>query len=124
MSGLDKLIYSPEKASGEAISKVESHTPKIEAPDRVRAGEWFKVRVSVGPHPSSVEHSIRWVEIYFEEEGRGFNPVMVSRHMFTPGYSEAFVEIRMKIEKPGVIHVLSYCNLHGLWENSKKIMVE
>jgi superoxide reductase len=124
MTRLGDLIYSPERASGEAISKAESHTPKIEAPDRVKAGEPFKIKISVGPHPNTVEHSIRWIEVYFEEDGRAFNPVMIARYAPTPGIAEPSIEFTVKLEKSGTIHVLAYCNLHGLWENSKRITVE
>lgn len=124
MTGLKELIYTPSSAKGEAISKIESHTPKIEAPDKVKPGEPFKVKVWVGPHPNTVEHSIRWIELYFEEEGRAFNPVLIGRYEFTPVYSEPIVEVQIKISKPGRLIALEYCNLHGLWENSKEIKVE
>lgn len=39
-----KLIYTPENVFGDAISKVETHTPKIEAPSEVKAGELFEVK--------------------------------------------------------------------------------
>jgi superoxide reductase len=121
---LGDLIYTPETASGEEISKVESHTPKIEAPDNVRAGEPFKVRVKIGPHPNSVEHSIRWLELYFEEEGRAFNPILLGRVFWTPGYAEPEVEFIIKLKKSGTLYALAYCNLHGLWESRKEIRVE
>jgi superoxide reductase len=121
---LGDLIYTPETASGEAISKVESHTPKIEAPDKVRAGEPFKIRVKIGPHPNMVEHSIRWLELYFEEEGRAFNPILLGRVFWTPGYAEPEVKFTIKLEKSGTLYALAYCNLHGLWEGRKEIRVE
>ena len=119
---LKDLIYSPETAKNEAISKIESHTPRIEAPDRVRSGEEFSVKVSVGPHPSTIEHYIRKIELYFYEEGRRFNPILLASIELTPIYSEPKVEI--KIKKSGVLYALSYCNLHGLWEGKKEIIVE
>jgi len=87
------LIYTPEEASGEAISKVESHTPKISAPDKVKAGEPFTVEISVGPHPNTVQHSIRYIEIFFKEEGRVFNPITVAKIELTPEYAEPNVTI-------------------------------
>ncbi len=123
MSSLRELIYSPEKASGEAISKVESHTPKIEVPEEVKAGEPFTVKISVGPHPNKVEHSIRWIELYFAEDGRTFNPVMISRVFFSPEYAEPEVVLKISVKKAGTLIALGYCNLHGLWEGSKYIKV-
>jgi superoxide reductase len=119
-----ELIYAPDKAQGEAISKAETHTPKIEAPDKVKAGEQFRVTIKVGPHPNTAEHSIRWVELYFYEEGRAFNPVFVGRAFFAPGYAEPEVTFTLKLQKPGVLYAIAYCNLHGLWENRKEIKVE
>jgi len=123
VTGLKDLIYAPSTAKGEALSKAETHTPKIEAPDAVKPGEAFKVKLSVGPHPNTVEHSIRWIELYFEEEGRAFNPILIGRYEFTPVYSEPVVEVHLKIQKPGKLIAVEYCNLHGLWENYKEIKV-
>ncbi|MET1160062.1 MAG: class II SORL domain-containing protein [Thermoprotei archaeon] len=124
MAKLHELIYSPERASGEAVSKIEAHTPKIEAPDKVKADEPFEIRVWVGPHPNTVEHSIRWIEVYFEEDGRSFNPYLLARFMPEPGITEPDLRIRVRLKKSGTIHAIEYCNLHGLWENSKRIEVE
>ncbi|WP_440059460.1 class II SORL domain-containing protein [Thermogladius sp. 4427co] len=124
MSELGSLIYTPQKASGEAISKVESHTPRIIAPDRVGKNTLFKVRVEVGPHPNTVEHSIRWIELYFKEEGRSFNPVFLGRFLLEPVYAEPSVEVSLKLSRSGKLIALAYCNLHGLWESSKDIVVE
>jgi superoxide reductase len=30
----------------------------------------------------------------------------------------------VKLNKCGTIYAVSYCNIHGLWENSKKIRVK
>jgi len=117
------LIYTPETASGEAISKIESHTPKIEAPDAVKADEPFEVRVIVGPHPNTVEHSIRVIEVYFYEDGRPFNPILVASITLTPIYSEPDVRLKMKLRKSGVLYAIEYCNIHGLWEGRKEIKV-
>jgi len=118
------IIYTPEEAAGEAISKVETHTPKIEVPDTVKAGEPVEVRIRVGPHPNTVEHSIRWVEVYYYEEGRAFNPVLLARVMFAPGYTEPDIVFKIAFKKSGVIYALEYCNLHGVWEGRKEIKVE
>ncbi len=123
MKGLGELIYTPERASGEAVTKVESHTPKIEAPDKVRKGEVFEIAVKVGPHPNTPEHSIRKVELYLTEEGRAFNPRHLATFVFEPGFVDPEVKVKIKLEKSGVIHAVGYCNLHGLWEGRKEIKV-
>jgi len=123
MKSLGDLIYTPNKASGEAITKVESHTPKIEAPDEVKSGEPFEIRITVGPHPNTVQHSIRWIEVYLYEEGRGFNPIHVTKITLEPEYAEPDVKIKIKLKKNSVIYALQYCNLHGVWEGRKEIKV-
>ena len=124
MESFGNLIYSPETASGEAISKVESHTPKIDAPETVKADQPNEVKISVGPHPNTIEHSIRKIEVYLYEEGRPFNPVLLGLIAVTPVYSEPNVKLTIKPKKSGAIFALGYCNLHGIWEGKKEIKVE
>ncbi len=123
MKMFKELIYTPETASDEAISKVESHTPKIEAPDTVKADEPFRVRVKVGPHPNKLEHSIRRIELYYYEEDRPFNPVLLGCFEFTPAIMEPEIEVVLRLKRKGVLYAISYCNLHGLWEARKEINV-
>ena len=45
----------------------EKHTPKIEAPDTVKRGQWFEVTVTIGAggvHPSLAEHFVRYITLY------------------------------------------------------------
>jgi len=123
MEPFGKLVYSPETASGEAITKVESHTPRLEAPDSAKANQPFELRVVVGPHPNVVEHSIRRIEVYFYEEGRPFNPIMLAAIPLTPAYTDPDVKLTLKLSKSGTLYAIEYCNLHGLWEGRKQIKV-
>jgi len=82
MKSFGETIYSPEKASEEAISKAETHTPKIEAPEKVKINEEFILKIKVGPHPNTIQHSIRYIEVYFYEEGRKFNPIHIATITF------------------------------------------
>jgi len=124
MKKFAELIYSPESASGEALSKVESHTPKIIAPDKVKSGEEFIVKISVGPHPNNIEHSIRRIEIYIAEKNRKFNPILVASIDLAPIYSEPELEIKLRLKETSTLYAIAYCNLHGLWESRKEIFVE
>ncbi len=119
-----ELIYTPEEAPQQVISKAETHTPKIEAPEEVEKGKPFKVKITVGPHPNKVEHSIREIHVFFYEEGRTFNPVHVASIRLGPGYAEPDVTLTLKLEKSGVLYAVEYCNLHGLWEARKEIKVK
>ena len=124
MSKFGSLIYTPEEAKGHVLEKAESHTPRLESPDVVKAGEEFEVVVRVGPHPNLVEHNIGRVELYFYEEERPFNPILLASATFTPVYAEPVVRFTIKLSKSGVLYAISYCNLHGLWEARKSIRVE
>jgi superoxide reductase len=123
MKDLGALIYTYDMAAGEALGKRESHTPKIEAPAKAKADETIVVKVTVGPHPNTVEHSIRWVAVFFYEEGRAFNPVNLAKVSFNAPTTEPEVILKVKLGKSGVIHALEYCNLHGLWSGKKEITI-
>ncbi|MCE4617435.1 MAG: class II SORL domain-containing protein [Desulfurococcales archaeon] len=118
------LIYVPETVSGEAAGKKESHAPKIEAPTTVKAGEPFLVSVKVGPHPNQAVHSIRKIKLYFNEEGRPFNPIHLATIELEPEYAEPEIKIAISLKKSGTLYALAYCNLHGLWESSVDVKVE
>ncbi len=118
------LIYTQEEAPQQAISKAETHTPKIEAPEKVKKGEPFTVKITVGPHEMKPQHSIRYIELWFNEEGRPFNPVRIAKIEFEPNYTIAEAQVKIVLEKSGTLYAISYCNLHGLWEARKAIQVE
>jgi superoxide reductase len=118
------LIYTYDGAAGEALGKRESHTPKIDAPAKVKPDETFDLKITVGPHPNTMEHSIRWIMVTLEEEGRPFNPVLLGKVAFTPVTTQPDVILKVKLQKGGVIHVVEYCNLHGFWSGKKEIKVQ
>jgi len=114
------LIYSREN------EEKMKHTPHIEAPDRIKAGEEFMVTVIAGkevPHPNTAEHHIKCVQVFAEEEGRPYNPIQVATLDLGPAYGEPKVTFSIRLKKTSKLWVLVYCNLHGLWENSKGIEV-
>ena len=117
--------------------KTEKHVPVIDAPDKVEKGEFFKVTVSVGKevaHPNKTEHHIRWISVYFLPEGEKF-PFQIGNFEFTAHgesaqgpdtstvYTHPEVTVNFKTEKNGTVLASSYCNIHGLWQNSKDINV-
>jgi len=122
----------------EADWKKEKHVPAIDAPDSVKKGEFFKVTVTIGkeiPHPNTTAHHITWIAAYFIPDGEKF-PYLVSRsELASHGasaqgadtstvYTASEAAFSMKSEKPGTLLVISCCNVHGLWESSKKIEVK
>jgi len=99
--------------------KGEKHVPVIEVN---KEGNNLKVDVSVGkeiPHPNTIEHHIKWIDLYVKYED---NPLVVhlAHFEFTPVTSEPKVSIEIKLEKPGKLVAVSYCNIHGLWESEKE----
>ncbi len=124
MGKLGELIYTKESITSEVIAKAEYHLPKIVAPDNVKVNESFKVRVTVGPHPNTPEHYIRRIELYFSEEGRAFNPILIAYVDLTPLNSEPDIEFTVRLSKSGTLHAVEYCTLHGLWETTKTIVVK
>jgi superoxide reductase len=117
--------------------KKEKHVPVIECLDSVRVGEKLDINVSVGkeiPHPNTTEHHIRWVQIFFKPDGDKFSYQLANCEFTAHGesaagadqgplYTDYSVTVKAIIKKPGTIHVLSFCNIHGLWENSKDIKI-
>ncbi len=118
--------------------KTEKHVPVIESPDSVKAGEKFKIGVSVGKeiaHPNTTEHHIRWIRLYFKPaEGKfvydlgyfEFNAhgEAVAGANQGPAYTDPSGEVTVKLSTSGTILSSAFCNIHGLWESSKEIIVK
>jgi superoxide reductase len=117
--------------------KKEKHVPVIDAPASAKKGECAKVTVSVGKevaHPNKTEHHIGWIAVYFLPDGGKF-PYELGRSDFTAHgastegpdtssvYTHPEVTLSFKTDKPGTLLASSYCNIHGLWQNSAKIEV-
>ena len=118
--------------------KQEKHVPAIECPSEVKSDELFEVKVGLGKavaHPNTTEHHIRWISVFFHPEGEKFT-YQIAHFDFTahgesvegpnkgPVYTNHEVSFTMQISKSGVIHALSLCNIHGLWEGTKEIKVK
>lgn len=117
--------------------KKEKHVPVIECPDAVKADEMFEVKVSLGKevaHPNKTEHHIRWISLYYHDEGGKFAHevahIEFSAHGESPDgpdtgpvYTHHGAVASLQVSKPGVLHAMAYCNIHGLWESSKELKV-
>ena len=122
---------------GKADWKAEKHVPVIECPDGVKADEVFEVKVSVGKeiaHPNTTPHHIRWIALYFHPDGEKFSYQIARCEFAAHGesiqgpdtstiYTHHGFSAWMKTKKPGVVHAVSLCNIHGLWESEKKLAV-
>ena len=122
----------------EADWKKEKHVPVIDCPDIVRADEMIEVKVGLGKeiaHPNTTEHHIRWISLFFHPEGEKF-PYHIGRYEFNAHgssvkgpntssvYTHHLITTWFKTSKPGTILALALCNIHGLWQSSKKIRLQ
>ncbi|HJX12854.1 MAG TPA: class II SORL domain-containing protein [Dehalococcoidales bacterium] len=117
--------------------KTEKHVPVIDCAAKVKAGENFPVKVTLGKeiaHPNTTEHHIRWIDVYFQGEGDKF-PCQIGHFEFTahgestegPNKGSVFthheVSLTMKTGKSGTVYAASLCNIHGLWQSAREIKV-
>ena len=115
-------LHIPVQAEGpfSHIQKGENakHTPVIEAPGKVTAGEPFKVTVRVGKkmHPSDPSHFIRRIALYAGE-------VLVGEAILTPTLTLPIVTFEVTLTESTVLRALSAPNHSAAWEASKKITV-
>ena len=115
--------------------KSEKHVPVIEVKGPVKKGEAFEVHLSVGAeiaHPHTTEHHIRYIKLFFKPEGEKFI-IQLGTYQFeahaesVEGANEGSAKCEPKLsttvtlDKPGELIALSYCNIHGLWDNAEKV---
>jgi len=118
--------------------KKEKHVPLIECPDSVKSGEMFDITVTIGKevaHPNTTDHHIRWIQVFFQPAGGKFTYQLANCEFAAHGestegadkgpvYTNHSATITVKLNQPGTIHALSFCNIHGFWENSRDIAVQ
>jgi superoxide reductase len=97
----------------------EKHTPKIEAPDSVKRGQWFDVTVTVGAgsvHPSLQEHFVRYIALY--KDG-----TEIARVYLHPVFSYPKAVFTIALDEGGVLRAVAEPTHSAAWEGSKKIAV-
>lgn len=118
--------------------KSEKHVPVIDCSDTFKKSETLSVTITVGkeiPHPNTSAHHIQWIDLYFLPAEEKF-PYQIGKFEFSAHgasaqgpdtstvYSSPEVRIHFKTDKAGTIFAASYCNIHGLWQNSKKVQLQ
>lgn len=105
--------------------KNEKHVPVLHA--SAEDGK-ITVKAVVGEeieHPNTLEHHIAWIKIFFQPEGAKSPVEIASEEFKAHGESDLFTvpcaQALLKSDAKGTLYALSYCNLHGLWENSLEI---
>jgi superoxide reductase len=97
----------------------EKHTPKIEAPEQVKRGQWFEVTVTVGAgsiHPSLSEHFVRYIALYKDS-------AEIARVYLHPVFSAPKVTFTIALDEGGTLRALAEPTHSAAWEASKKISV-
>ena len=115
--------------------KSEKHVPVIDAPESVKAGDWVEVSATVGKeiaHPNTTEHHICWIALHFVPDGATLS-YELGRFEFSahgqsakganegPAFTDSRVSIRARLLVSGTLFATTYCNIHGLWESSRRI---
>lgn len=105
--------------------KNEKHVPVLHI--EKLEGE-INIHATIGEeieHPNTLEHHIAWIKVFFKPEGGNF-PIEVGSYQFSAhGEEEIFskpeIFTTIKTDKCGMVYAMSYCNIHGLWENSEEV---
>jgi len=111
--------------------KNEKHVPFLHTPEKIQTGIDFKVKVCIGEaiaHPNTLEHHISWIKVFFQPAETKFPIELVTFNFSAHGEGESFTNpsgvLNIKLQKSGTLSAISYCNLHGLWQNSVEIQIE
>jgi len=100
-------------------TKDPKHTPKITAPDKVKAGEWFDVTIEIGHatrHPSLIEHHVRWIALYAGE-------AEIMRTYLHPVISTPKVTYTIRLEASTTLKAVEAPTHTAEWENVHEIEV-
>ena len=95
----------------------QKHLPWILVPDFIKKGEEFEMVVKVGEvdHPMCPSHYVKWIGFCAGDR-------LVKKVKLNPsGLSKT--KFKISLDKDTEIKVRDECNLHGVWESSKKIIL-
>lgn len=96
----------------------EKHVPFILVRNCEGCGE-LSVTVKVGEkifHPSTVEHYIEYIELFGITQEKKL--ILITKFELGKENTIPYVKTHIKKGLFKKIIALSFCNLHGLWENS------
>jgi len=134
---MGKTLNKPGGLLQTADWKAEKHVPVIESPASVKKGGPARITASVGKqaaHPNTTQHHICWISLYFHPEGDKC-PYEIASYTFTAHgasaqgpdtsgvYSHHEITASFRTDKPGILHAVSLCNIHGLWQDSAELKI-
>lgn len=99
----------------------EKHVPAIDIKECSSCNELI-VTVQVGKevmHPSTVEHHIKYIQLFGEKNDNKF----VHISTMELGEENTLPRGKVNIKKDGFKNIiaLSFCNIHGIWENNLEV---
>jgi len=115
----DFSLTEINKAPEPLTDMARKHLPLITAPDSVKAGETFEVKIKVGgidgvEHPNMQGHWINFVQLFAGD-------IPITRVEFAPVVSDKYeTTVKLTLEKTTTLKAREYCNLHGIWESAPK----
>ncbi len=94
------------------------HVPQLKAPDTVKAGEPFEVGIIVGKnlHEMVPVHYIDWIDLYAGE-------IFLYKIILTPNFTQPISTVTLTLKTSTTLKAIEHCNVHGLWEGTKRITV-
>ncbi len=92
------------------------HVPQIKAPDSFKSGVPFEVEIRVGEklHEMIPTHYIDWIDLYADD-------IFLTKFILTPNFTQPICKVMVTINKSATLRAIEHCNLHGLWEGTKRI---
>ncbi|MFB6075940.1 MAG: desulfoferrodoxin family protein [Candidatus Aenigmatarchaeota archaeon] len=95
----------------------KKHVPHIEVESITEKENKFKISVELGKymdHPNEHNHFIQWIELYSGE-------TFLGRIDFASGRTEPKTIFEVNLDHLHDLKALAHCNMHGTWENKKKL---
>jgi len=110
-------VFTAKDPANKTLSE-KKHVPVIEVPERLTKGVPFPVTVTVGEviHPMVKEHYIDYVELFVDGKPAG-------KATLTPGSNAPKVTFFITLEGSATLKAREFCNLHGLWEETRRVDV-
>lgn len=95
----------------------QMHLPLVIIPEFVKRGEKFKAIVKIGKveHPMTDEHYIMHTELYIDG--------VIKENKYPESLKPVKAEFVILLEKDSIITVKEECNLHGIWESEKEVIL-
>jgi len=94
----------------------EKHVPDLSV-ETVEIGTLVKIQVGKEVlHPTTKEHHIAWVQLFGETADGKF--VQIAKLDFGEGTALPHGGVVIAQDAYKSLAAISYCNLHGVWENS------